>query len=145
MAESNSFSSSPATSLFSTPSSSRDDSKTQEYPASDDFRQLLVQLSDELYDEANENQQKIRFLYKRKLGRGRDKMNMLQMLERLEEKGEFSAYNVEPLEELLRSVERHDLISEYVQPYRMKHTSQLTQAEDGKSSIICAIFKKTPL
>ena len=133
---SNSFSlSSSATSLFSTPSSSRDDSKTQEYPPeSDDFRRLLIQLSDELDDE--DNRLKIRFFCKRKLGRGKDKMNTLQMLERLEEKGEFSAYNLKPLEELLRlSVERHDLIDDYVKPYRMKLTSQLTQAEDGECAI----------
>lgn len=124
---SNSFSSS----LFSAPSSSGDDSKTEE---SDDFRRLLVQLADELEDAEDDIPQKIRFLYKNKLGRGKSKLSTLGMLERLEEKGVFSADDLEPLEELMKNVGRHDLINDYVKPYRtVKRASQSTQVEDSQN------------
>ena len=92
-----------------------------------DFKRLVVQLTSALDNE--ESRVKIRYLLKDKLGPGGEAMKTLELFERLEEKGVFSARNVQPLEDLLRSMERCDLIESHLEPYRQKYTgSQLSQA-----------------
>ena len=102
------------------------DSQTQT-DISDEFRLLIVQLSEELGDE--KMTVKIRFLYERQLGPDRDGMDVLAMLRKLIKKGIFTAYNVGPLENLLGNCERHDLIDDKLKPYCKKLASQLTQED----------------
>ena len=94
-----------------------------------DFKRLVVQLAGALDDE--ESRVKIRYLQKDKLGHGWEAMKALEILQRLEEKGAFSARNVQPLEALLRDMDRCDLIGSHLEPYREKYAgSQLSQAGD---------------
>ena len=113
-----------------TQSGSQDRSLSQ----SDFFRRLIVQVAD-AFD--NEDTKKMRYLYKIQLGRDRKRMNALAMLEKLEEKGEFSPYKPELLENLLKNCDRHDLITEYYRPYNMSLASQ-QEAEanpDGEDDV----------
>lgn len=92
-----------------------------------DFKRLVVQLAGALDDE--ESRGKIRYLHKDKLGHGGEAMKALEILERLEEKGVFSARKVQPLEVLLRDMDRCELIESLLEPYRKKYAgSQLSQA-----------------
>ena len=45
----------------------------------------------------------------------------LQVLESLEQRGEFSFSNVGPLEQLMREIPRVDLIQDHIGPYREKY------------------------
>ena len=51
----------------------------------------------------------------------------LQVLESLEQRGEFSFSNVGPLEQLMREIPRVDLIQDHIGPYREKYR-QLQEA-----------------
>ena len=84
-----------------------------------DFKRLVVQLAGSIDDE--DSRKKIRYLYKDKLGHGYEKMNALEVLEKLEEKGVFSARNVHPLENLLKDSDHHDLIETHLEPFRSKY------------------------
>ena len=95
---------------------------------SDDFRLLLVRISEELDDEKTTT--KIRYIYERQLGPNRENMDVFAILRKLNKKGTFTAYNVGPLEELLDHCDRHDLINDKLRPYCKKLASQLTQEAD---------------
>ena len=97
----NSYPSSLANSSLSYDSQSQTD-------ISDEFRLLLMQLSEELDDKKTTT--KIQYIYERQLGPDRENMDVLAMLRRLNKKGIFTAYNVGPLKELLDHCDRHDLI-----------------------------------
>ena len=94
-----------------------------------DFKRLVVQLADALDDEDSKG--KIRYLHKDKLGPGGETMKALDVFDRLEEKGVFSARNVEPLETLLKNCDRCDLINTHLDPYRQKHSCQLSQSGEN--------------
>ena len=90
--------------------------------AEDSFRTLVVNISEEL---EKKDVEKIRYLYKRDLGAGRQKLSALESLDRLEEKGIFSFYCVLPLKQLLRNVHRLDLVP-FVVSYAEAHSSIVT-------------------
>ena len=90
--------------------------------AEDSFRTLVVNISEEL---EKKDVEKIRYLYKRDLGAGRQKLSALKSLDRLEEKGVFSFYCVLPLKQLLRNVHRLDLVPS-VDSYAEAHSSIVT-------------------
>ena len=87
-----------------------------------DFKRLIVQLASSIDDE--DTRKKIRYLYKDKLGHGAEKMTALEVLEKLEEKGMFSARNLPPLENLLKDSDHHDLIETHLEPYRSKYAHE---------------------
>ena len=103
------------------------ESNTQEDLLSD-FKRLVVRLGGALDDE--EPKGKIRYLHKDKLGPGGESMKALDMLERLEGKGIFSARNIDPLESLLKDSDRCDLIETHLEPYRQKYIRQLNRTGD---------------
>ena len=45
----------------------------------------------------------------------------LEVLESFEKKGKFSCYDIGPLEEILKSINRHDLIMKYIVDYRQRY------------------------
>lgn len=96
---------------------------------SSDFKRLIVQLAGSLNDE--ESRGKIRYLYKDKLGHGAEAMKALEMLEKLEEKGVFSARNLHQLESLLKDSDHHDLVETHLEPYRKKYTDEKA-SENGQ-------------
>ena len=54
----------------------------------------------------------------------------LGVLQKLEREGLFSDRNIQPLAELLRAIERHDLVNYYVQEYIQKFGSELEEEEE---------------
>ena len=54
----------------------------------------------------------------------------LCVLQKLEREGLFSDRNIQPLAELLRAIERHDLVNYYVQEYIQKFGSELEEEEE---------------
>ena len=44
----------------------------------------------------------------------------LDVLRKLQQRGKFAHHNVGPLEELLKSIERCDLVSKYIESYKQK-------------------------
>ena len=47
----------------------------------------------------------------------------LEVLESLEKKGKFSCYDIEPLEELLKSIQRCDLITKFIVNYKQRYST----------------------
>ena len=117
MAQSNSdlFESDP---LFATSNSSVSLTQSSQ-PLDIDFRRLVVSLARELNDE--ETKDIIRFLMELGRAKSNDRLTVLQMLEKLMERGEFSASNTKPLEELLESCHRCDLIETKLKPYEARN------------------------
>ena len=95
-----------------------------------DFKRLVVHLADALDDE--DSRRKIRYLYKDRLGPGGDKMKTLEILEKLEEKGVFSARKVNPLESLLRDIDRCDLIDVHLEPHKERYPPGCNLAPAGE-------------
>ena len=58
----------------------------------------------------------------------------IDVLQRLEREGLFSDRNIQPLAELLRAIERHDLVNNYVEEYIQKFGRESEEEEktDGK-------------
>ena len=54
----------------------------------------------------------------------------LGVLQKLEREGLFSDRNINPLAELLRAIERHDLVNNYVQEYIQKFGSELEEEKE---------------
>ena len=54
-------------------------------------------------------------------GNDRDKMTALDVFWKLEKKGKFAHDNVGPLENLLRSIDRCDLVTKHIEPYKQKY------------------------
>ena len=54
----------------------------------------------------------------------------VDVLQKLEREGLFSDRNIHPLAELLRAIERHDLVNNYVQEYIQKFGSELAEEEE---------------
>lgn len=90
---------------------------------SNDFKRLVVQLAGALDDE--DSRGKMRYLHKDKLGPGHasEGLKALELFNRLEEKGVFSARNVQPLEELLKNIDRCDLVETHLEPFRRKYNA----------------------
>lgn len=118
-------------SILSSSASSLSSSESQDpnLTAEDDFKNLIVDISDNL---AKEDLHKLRYCYKRHLGGRRQKLTALQILEKLEEKGFFSHQCVFPLKELLRRIPRYDLLS-LVDSYAKKHSDILSDDQKGES------------
>ena len=93
---------------YSTPSNSISQPRS-----SSRFHNLVVKIADELDDTAKD---KIRYFYE--LGHHRNSLTALNMLEILQEKGVFTESKTEPLEDLLKSCNRYDLIESCLKPYR---------------------------
>ena len=90
---------------------------------SKDFHRKVVKVAQELSDDDIEN---IVYLYRKKLGKKRRSMTALSILEKLQEKGVFSAGDVEPLIELLRDdCGRDDLATKFEQYRNRCDTAQL--------------------
>lgn len=102
---------------------------TESYDHLGDYKRLIVELGSALDD--GEPKGKIRYLHKDKLGTGGESMTALEMLERLEGKGVFSARKIGPLEGLLRDCHRCDLIDTHLEPYRQKYSHQLNHAGES--------------
>lgn len=45
----------------------------------------------------------------------------LEVLESFEKKGKFTCYEIGPLEEILKSINRHDLIMKYIVDYKQRY------------------------
>ena len=54
----------------------------------------------------------------------------VDVLQKLEREVLFSDRNIQPLAELLRAIERHDLVNNYVQEYIQKFGSELEEEEE---------------
>ncbi|CAI8047181.1 hypothetical protein GBAR_LOCUS26077 [Geodia barretti] len=97
-----------------------------------EFRKLICRLSESL-TERNDGQIK----YIRQLTAEKARSS-LDMLTELEERGEFSPYNTEPLVKLLQEINRHDLAQEVRGTYQTtypdvtQHSAGATAAEDTK-------------
>ena len=50
-----------------------------------------------------------------------DKMTPLDILWKLEKRGKFAHDNIGPLESLLRSIDRCDLVTKHIEPYKQKY------------------------
>ena len=79
------------------------------------FRKLITKLSEHLQPEDVKKCAFIRTLPKDRTP------TALGTLEYLMQVGEFSYTNVEPLIDLLKDVDRHDLVSDLVEPYKNEH------------------------
>ena len=55
----------------------------------------------------------------------------LGVLQKLEREGLFSDRNIHPLAELLRAIERHDLVNNYVQEYIQKFGREFEEEEEN--------------
>ena len=74
----------------------------------DKFKPMIVQLAQALKPEDVES---LRFCYKHRLkASGSQMKGALEILENLEENGLFTCNNLAPLMELLRNIQRHDLV-----------------------------------
>ena len=91
-----------------------------------EYKRLILQLGDALEDE--KVKEKIRYLHKDKLGTVREDIKALALLQKLEEKGLFSARKLAPLKSLLRDIERCDLFESHLDPFCQKYSHQLSQA-----------------
>ena len=91
-----------------------------------EYKRLILQLGDALEDE--KLKEKIRYLHKDKLGTVGEDIKALVLLRKLEEKGLFSARKLDPLESLLRDIDRCDLVESHLDPFRQKYSHQLNQA-----------------
>ena len=58
----------------------------------------------------------------------------VDVLQKLEREGLFSDRNIHPLAELLRAIERHDLVNNYVQEYIQEFELPLTMAEKPQTA-----------
>ena len=58
------------------------------------------------------------------------------VLQKLERDGLFSDRNIHPLAELLRSIERHDLVNNYVQEYIQKFGREFEEEEENDGNCI---------
>ena len=75
----------------------------------DKFKPMIIQLAQALKPEDVES---LRFCYKNSLKAGGSQMKgALEILENLEENGLFTCHNLAPLVELLKNIQRHDLVS----------------------------------
>ena len=75
----------------------------------DKFKPMIVQLAQALKPEDVES---LRFCYKQSLkASGSQMRGALEILENLEENGLFTSNNVAPLVQLLKDIQRHDLVS----------------------------------
>ena len=54
----------------------------------------------------------------------RDKMTALDILWKLEKQGKFAHNNVGPLESLLRDIDRCDLVTKHIEPYKHKYAGE---------------------
>lgn len=96
------------------------------------FRRLVLTIANVLDDRASRS---VRYLYKNKFSQGGDDMKALEILEKLEENGVFSAKNIQPLEDLLKHISRCDLIHTYLEPYRQRYLLSQTSGT-GKLKLI---------
>ena len=104
-----------------------------------DFNALILRISDDL---GRGDVDKLRYYYKGDLGsRVRAKRNALKILERLEERGLLSYRHILSLENLLQTINRHDLLS-YVQSYATKHPNIATSLDQGELDCIDIIIYK---
>ena len=55
----------------------------------------------------------------------------LDTLACLERKGEFSCYNIEPLEAILSSASRHDLVTKHIDPFKRQYSEAGATAMQG--------------
>ena len=54
-------------------------------------------------------------------GSDRDKLTALDIFWKLEKRGKFAHDNVRPLESLLRRIDRCDLVTKHIEPYKQKY------------------------
>ena len=54
----------------------------------------------------------------------RDKVTTLDILWKLEKQGKFAYSNIGPLESLLRDIDRCDLVTKHIEPYRHKYAGE---------------------
>ena len=57
-------------------------------------------------------------------GSDRDKLTALDILWKLEKQGKFSHNNVGPLVSLLRGIDRCDLVTKHIEPYKHKYAGE---------------------
>ena len=55
----------------------------------------------------------------------------VDVLQKLEQEGLFSDRNIHPLADLLRAIERHDLVNNYMQEYIQKFSRELEEEEEN--------------
>ena len=107
---------------------------TQAYPQpgplNADFKSLVVKIAKQLSDDDKET---IRYLRRSELGPDGSSMTGLNMLDTLEKAGVFHARNIAPLVKLLKDdCGRHDLINDYLEPYRKNHADDRVQEDPGE-------------
>ena len=96
-----------ASSTSSSAASSRARRTRRRPDNSRNFRRIVVNIAEQLSDEDKE---KIRYLYKNKLGGDGSNMTGLAMMEKLHKTGVFLQTNIKPLMKLLEDCGRHDLV-----------------------------------
>jgi hypothetical protein len=82
-----------------------------------DFKLMVKNIAEDINDLS-------KLMYMRGMnntGSDRDKINALDILWKLEKQGEFAHNNVGPLESLLRDIDRCDLVTKHIEPYKQKY------------------------
>lgn len=84
-------------------------------------------------------------------GSDRDKMTALDIFWKLEKRGKFAHDNVGPLESLSRSIDRCDLVTKHIEPYKQKYgrftgefTSTFKQISFLIIKLICSLLIMLP-